>query len=154
MIAKGEFVPYQKIGAFTFGMHRDEVQKSNQSYRTFMCGFPVRNHICDDFRSYHAYYRPDYTLEAISLFPDFEIKYKEQVITVTDDVEALTSKLRLLCTDLKYIENESTYVSLELGIVLYCENGDLSNMLVFSKEYFDEENEYLKHNFGVTKFGL
>lgn len=147
-------MPYKRIGAFTFGMSRDEVHKNNQDCRTFMCGFPVRNHICDDFRLYHVYYRPDCTLEAVSLFPNFEIKFKEQLIAVTDDIEALTSQLSLLCKDLKYIEKESTYVSMELGIVLYCENGYLSNMLVFSKEYFDEENEYLKRNFGVTKFGL
>lgn len=154
MITTYELVPYTKIGEFQFGMGRDDFRKICGPCRSFMCGFPVRNHICDDYTTLHGYFKPNQTLEAVSLFPDFLLKYENCLITVSDNTKDLIVSIKSICKDLIYIEKESSYVSMALGVVIYCEEDHVSNVLIFSHEYFDEENEYLKKNFGVTKFGL
>ncbi len=146
--------PYCGIGSFSFGMSEERFRAIDNPKNSFMYGFPERNRLCLDCGDLFGYFSLNRALNSVSLFPAFSIEYHGQISEVSCEIESTVRQLKRIADDLKHIPNELCYVSMMLGFVMCYEDGHVSNVLVFSREYYEEENKYLIEHFGVTKFGL
>ncbi len=149
-----EYKPYSHVGNLYFGINRQEVRRMYGEYRAFKYGFPTENRYGDDFGSFHAYYTADSNLEAVSLFPPCSLEFENNKIEVSTDALEVVKQLRNLTEDVKYSAFDQSYYSNNMGIVIFCPDNKIENVLLYDVHYYDEENEYLEKNFGVKKFEL
>ena len=110
------------------------------------------DHHLDDFGFLHGLYTPDLRLEAVSLFPEVDIVICGVSVRLGLDAGSFVREIKKLTDDVKYVELDQSYVSEKLGMVVFCPENIIENVLFFSEHYYDEENEYLLREFGVTKF--
>lgn len=153
MNEKWSIQPYSQIGYYRFGMLRKEAQMlRNETFQTFMSGFPEKNQYIDDYGEIQVLYTKENKLEAVLLVPPFDIEYGGATLSISDDAVSAIYKLKLIVDDLKYYPIEDSYYSAKIGMVVYCPEGEIESVLFHRKHYFDEENKYLKEHFGTTRF--
>lgn len=149
-----EYVPYLYIGDLHFGMNRKKIRLQYGTHRAFKCGFPIENRHGDDFGTFHAYYTSKFVLEAVSLFPPCSFTCRGKQINVSNDATEIVNNLKDITDDVKFSAFDQSYYSKKLGLVIFCPDNAVENVLFFDEHYYDEENAYLKKNFGVEKFEL
>lgn len=136
------FIPYEQIGDLVFGMTRDQVRKiCGECKFSRMYGYPVENRYLDDFGYMHGLYSSEHILEAVELFPVSSIEYKNIKVSIGEDACALIEELKKITNDIKYVEEDESYVSEKLGLMIYCPEHVVEDVLIYTKHYFDVENE-------------
>lgn len=152
MTLQFKYIPYNSVGPLVYGMKRSEVRKICGKYRSAKCGFPNENHNLDDFGLLHGLYTPELRLEAVSLFPEADLVIQGKMIHLGLDAIVFINQLRAITDDIKYVDLDQSFVSEKLGMVVFCPENTIENVLLYSEHYYDEENQYLLEHFGVTKF--
>lgn len=147
-----ELKPYVGLNNLFFGMKCNDVRYICGNYRNYPSGFPVENHSTDDFGYIHGFYTPDKKLEALAIFPGSILEYKGISLEISEDANEVINELKKWVDDFKYLSFDESYYSEKLGMMIYCPEGIIENVLIYSKHYYDEENEYLMEHFGTTKF--
>ena len=145
------YIPFKGIDDLYFGMSINEVRNKNRSYKSHYCGFPNRNHILDVYKNYQCYFTPSGRLEAIELF-EGEISINNVVLHIDKNLDSFLSEIEELHCEIKYLDIDESYVCPSIGLMMFCPNGVLEDVLLYSEHYFDEENQYLLEHFGVPKF--
>lgn len=140
------FIPYKRIGDLVFGMSRDEVREICGDCRfSRMYGYPNENRYLDDFEYMHGLYSSDLVLEAVELFPVTSLEYMGFYIYVGQNEKTLVEQLKKITDDLVYIDEDESYSSKMLGLMVYCPENNVEDVLIYTEHYFDEENEYIKN---------
>lgn len=73
---------------------------------------------------------------------------------MSNDATEIVNNLKDITDDVKFSAFDQSYYSKKLGLVIFCPDNAVENVLFFDEHYYDEENAYLKKNFGVEKFEL
>lgn len=145
------YYPFLGLDGLLFGTNIRDIRRISGKYSTHSCGFPCNNHTLDVYEHYHCYFSPKNELEAIELFSG-ELVVSNTILHIGGDVKNLLSELRTLHCDIKYLDIDESYVCPSIGLMVYCPNNTVEDILLFSEHYFDDENKYLMEHFGVTKF--
>lgn len=127
-----EFESYKSVGNVSFLESREAVRKELGEFSEFKKNKYSEN-TTDDFKGLHVYYDKENTVEAIEIFKENELLYKN-----TNLFSLNFSQIKEFLADNHIEEDDSSCIFYTIGLSVYApEKNKIESILIFKKDYYN-----------------